>query len=66
MSLFKYTTTLDSNTYEIEADYYEVQEQISVNLRGEKSIVFMCVFYEDNKIKKQFPRIYIEKIFEVP
>jgi hypothetical protein len=65
MTLFRYTTTMDSREYEIEADYYEVLEQTSVNLRGETSIVVMYVFYKDEQDIYNVPALYMQKIREV-
>lgn len=65
MSLFRYTTTMDKEVYEIEADYYEVQQQETKNLRGETSIVIMYVFYKDEKDIYKIPALYMERIGEV-
>jgi hypothetical protein len=65
MTLFRYTTTMDSTEYEIEADYYEVLEQTSVNLRGETSIVVMYVFYKDEQDIYNIPALYMQRIREV-
>lgn len=65
MSLFRYTTTMDKEVYEIEADYYEVQQQETKNLQDETSIVIMYVFYKNGKVKYEIPALHMEKIREV-
>lgn len=64
MSLFRYTF-LDGNEYEIEADYYEVQQQAKKNLQGEEFTVIVYLFYENDEVKLEIPSLFVEKIREI-